>query len=385
MDFPLTEEQLAIQKAARDFASKEIAPLAQKMDREEDFDRELLAKAAKLGYLGVAIPEEYGGTFVDHVTTSLIGLEFGRASAAIATLQGASAGLFGGNLAANGTEEQKQRYLPKIANGEWIGCMGLTEPEAGSDAFSIRTKAVKKGDRYILNGSKTFISNAPVADVALIYANLEASDGAAGGISTFVVEKNFPGYSAGEKFEKMGLRASPTGQIFLEDCEVPEENLVGMEPGRGLKQMIKGLNVERFGWSALAVGLARAAFTEAFNYANERKQFGQTIYSFQMIQDMLARMATDIHLGELSVLNTARLCDSEVSISLPASYCKLFCCEMVMRVCSDAVQIHGGYGYMREYAVERYLRDAKVFAIGAGTSQVQKLIIAHQLLMKGID
>jgi isovaleryl-CoA dehydrogenase len=378
MDFLLSDDQKAVRDTAREFAKKEIAPRAAAMDRAEAFDPAVWKAASDLGYLGLGIPEEYGGTFRDNVTTALAWMEFAGACAGTATSMGASTGLFGSNVAANGTEEQKKKYLPGVASGKIIGCMGLTEPGAGSDAFSIKTRAEKRGGRYILNGSKTFISNAPIADVSLIYA---VTDQAAGnrGLSAFIVEKNFPGYSAGKKFEKMGLRASPTGEIFLDDCEVPEENLVGLTPGRGFRQMIYGLNAERIGWSAIAVGLANAAFEAAFEYAGKREQFGAPIITFQMLQDMLARMAMDVYMGEQSCLLAAKAADLNEPISLAASYCKLFCGEMVMRVTTDAVQVHGGYGYMRDFPVERYMRDAKVFAIGAGTSEIQKLIIMHQL------
>lgn len=384
MEFLLSDEQKMIREAARKFARKEIAPLADKMDREEEMDRGLLAKIAELGYLGMSIPPEYGGSFTDHLTGTLISMEFAAACAGTVTTMGASAGLFGGNLAANGTEEQKRRYLPKIASGEWLGCMGLTEPNAGSDAFSISTRAEKRGDRYILNGTKIFISNSPIADVALIYATVDPNQGRKG-ISTFIVEKDFPGYSTGKKFEKMGLRSSPTGEIVLEDCEVPEENLVGGKPGLGFKQMVVGLTGERIGWSAIAVGLAKAAFTAAYKYSMEREQFGTPIFQFQMIQDYLARMSTDVSLGEQTCMCSAKMLDEGYDITLAAAKCKLFCTDMVMRVTTDAVQVHGGYGYMRDFPVERYMRDAKVFAIGAGTNEVQKLLIAHQLLTRGIE
>ena len=384
MDFLLSEDHKMAVNAARDVARNEIAPMAEQMDRDEQIDPKLVSKLGELGFFGPSIPADYGGTFSDHLTSVLIGMEMARASAAVATAVGASGGLFGGNLAANGTEEQKRKYLPKIAAGQWIGCMGLTEPGAGSDAFSIRTKAVKKGDRYILNGTKTFISNAPIADVALIYATLDTKQGKEG-LCTFIVEKNFPGYEAGKKFEKMGLRASPTGEIILEDCEVPEENLVGMVPGRGFKQMINGLNVERFGWAAIAVGLAKAAFKAAFDYAMQREQFGMPIAHFQMVQDMIATMSTEVGLGEQSCILTAKMHDAKQSVALHAAQCKLFCSDMVMRVTTNAVQVHGGYGFMREFPVERYMRDAKVFAIGAGTNEIQKLLIMQQLFRKGID
>lgn len=384
MEFLLTEQQRMTRDAARDFAQKEIAPRAEKMDAEEQIDMSLVHLAGELGYLGMSIPEQYGGTFNDHLTNTLVSMELGRACAGAATTLGASGGLFGGNLAANGTEEQKMKYLPKVASGEWIGCMGLTEPGAGSDAFSIGTRAEKKGDRYILNGTKTFISNAPIADVALIYATIDPAAGP-GGLCTFIVEKEFPGYSAGKKFEKMGLRASPTGEIIMEDCEVPEENLVGMVPGRGFKQMVHGLNIERFGWASIAVGIARAAFKASFDYAGQREQFGTPLAAFQMIQDKIATMSTQITLGELICLSTAKKCDLEMDISLDAAQCKLFCTDIVMKVTTEAVQVHGGYGFMREFPVEKYMRDAKVFAIGAGTNEIQKLLIMQRLLKKGVD
>lgn len=384
MDFLLNDDQKMAANVARDFARKEIAPLADKMDRDEQVDLELLSKLGRIGFFGPSVPPEYGGTFKDHLTSVVIGMELAQACAAIATTVGASGGLFGGNLAANGTEDQKQKYLPKIASGEWIGCMGLTEPGAGSDAFSIKTKARKEGDRYILNGTKTFISNAPIADVALIYATIDSKQGKEG-LCTFIVEKSFPGYRAGKKFEKMGLRASPTGEIVLEDCEVPEENLVGLVPGRGFIQMVNGLNVERFGWAAIAVGLAKAAFKAAFEYATQREQFGMPIAHFQMVQDIIARMSTEVNLGEQSCFLTAKMFDANQNVALHAAQCKLFCSDMVMRVTTDAVQIHGGYGFMREFPVERYMRDAKVFAIGAGTNEIQKLLIMQQLFKKGID
>ncbi len=381
MDFLLSDEQKMIREAAADFAKNEIAPLAAQMDKEEQMDKGLLKKLGKLGYLGSSIPVKYGGTFTDHLTNTLISMELGKACAAVATTAGASSGLFGGNLAANGTEEQKEKYLPEIASGESIGCMGLTEPGAGSDAFSISTKAEKKGDLYILNGRKTFISNGPIADVALIYATVDSTLGTKG-ISAFIVERNFPGYSTGKKFEKMGLRGSPTGEIILEDCQVPAENLIGLVPGRGFKQMVSGLNIERIGWAAIAVGLADAAFGASFKYSLDREQFGAPIAAFQMIQDILAKMSIKVDMGKQSCIVTAKMMDKGYDIALAAAQCKYYCTEMVMEVATDGVQVHGGYGYTREFAAERYMRDAKVFAIGAGTNQIQKLLIARQLLSR---
>lgn len=381
MDFLLNEEQSMVRAAAREFSDKEIAPRAAQMDRDEQLDDRLMSRLAELGYFGIAIPPEYGGTFTDQLTTLLVVMELGRGCAGVATSFGASACLFGGNLAANGTTEQKERYLPAIASGDILGCLALTEPGAGSDAFSITTRARKKGDRYLLSGTKTFISNAPIADVALVYATLEPAQGKKG-ICLFIVEKDFPGYGVGSKFEKMGLRSSPTGEIVLDDCEVPEENLVGMIPGRGFEQMAAGLNIERVLWAGLAVGVASAAFTAALSYATEREQFNRPIVQFQLVQDMLARMSVDVSLGEQACLRAARMLDDGRDIALAAAQCKLFCSEMVMRVTTDAVQVHGGCGYMRDFPVERLMRDAKAFAIGAGTNEVQKLLIVQQLLRR---
>jgi alkylation response protein AidB-like acyl-CoA dehydrogenase len=383
MDFPLTETQTSLRDAARDFARREIAPLAAAMDRAERPDPELLRQLAELGYFGVTIPAEYGGSASDHVTTSLLWIELARACAGIATTVGASAGLFGGALAAHGTEAQRRRYLPGIAAGERMGCLAITEPQAGSDALAIRTRASKLGDRYVLNGAKTLITNAPIADVCLIYATLDPALGREG-VAAFIVEADTPGFSAGPPFEKMGLRASPTGEIALEDCEVPAEGLLGMTPGRGLRQLLTGLNAERVGWSAIAVGIARAASAAAFRYAQEREQFGGAIYQFQLVQDLIARMSTDTTLAELACLSTARMLDQGQDVALAAAQCKLFTSEAVQRVTSDALQVHGGYGYMRDFPVEKYARDARVFAIGAGTSEIQKLLIAGRLLSRGI-
>lgn len=384
MDFLLTDDQKAMRAAARQFAKKEIAPRARAMDEAEQIDPDLLKKLGELGYFGMSIPPEYGGTYTDHVTSMLMAMEISRACAGTATTMGASTGLFGDNLATHGTEEQKKKYLPKIASGEWIGCMGLTEPGAGSDAFSIKTRAEKKGDKYILNGTKTFISNAPIADVAYIYATVDPKAGK-GGLCTFIVERSFLGYEAGKKFEKMGLRAAPTGELIFMDCEVPAENLVGGEEGGGFKQMVRGLNIERVVWGALAVGIAKAAFAAAYEYACQREQFNAPIISFQMIQDKLATMSMEIALGEQACLFAAKMLDAGEDIALVAAQTKLYCSDMVMRVTTEAVQVLGGYGYMREFPVEKYMRDAKVFAIGAGTNEIQKLLIMQQLFKKGID
>ena len=375
MDFRLTDEQRMLRETVRKFSEKEIAPLVEEMDKEEKFIEDLWEKAKPMGFLGMGIQPEYGGMLVDYLSFGLMGEELGRIDAGVATVYGAHGLLCANNIARNATEDQKKRYLPALAAGETRGCMGLTEPGAGSDAVSLKTTARKEGSEYILNGTKTFISNAPIADIALIYAQGPE------GLCTFIVEKDFPGYSAGKKLSKMGLRSSPTGEIIMEDCHVPEENLVGGIEGQGLKQMFGGLDVERFMWSCLAIGIAQAAFDAALKYTKEREQFGQPIFNFQMIQDKLATMLVELEAARLLTYKGLTCWDegNYKESRMLAAQSKLYASEMAVRVTGEAVHIHGGYGYMKEYPVERYMRDAKVFTIGAGTSEVQKLIIAHYL------
>ncbi|MBN1572841.1 MAG: acyl-CoA dehydrogenase family protein [Deltaproteobacteria bacterium] len=378
MLYEISEEQRIIINTLRGFCEEKVKPVEEENDREGRYPEDLVKEMAKLGFFGSAIPEKYGGNFVDYFTLTLLSEEFSKYSPSLGTIMGASSLLFGNNLSRNGTEEQKKKYLPLVASGEWMGCMGLTEPGAGSDAMGLSTTAKKVGDEYILNGTKTFISNAPVSDVALVYATLDKSLGPKG-ICTFIVESGFEGYSAGKKFDKMGLRSSPTGELVFEDCRVPAANLVGGEEGLGAKQMIGGLDTERVGWGAMSLGLAQGAFDEALKYSMEREQFGGPIYNFQMIQKMIADMATEIEAARLLLYNAAAILDKGGKARLAASYAKLFSCDMCMRVTTDAVQIHGGYGYIKEFRVERMMRDAKIFSIGAGTSEVQRMIICHYL------
>ncbi len=375
MDFKLTDEQRMLRETVRKFSEKEIAPLVEEMDQEETFKEVLWDKAKPLGFLGMGVHQEYGGMLTDYLSFGIMGEELGRVDAGVATVYGAHGLLCANNISRNGTEDQKKKYLPLLASGERRGCMGLTEPGAGSDAISLKTTARKEGSEYILNGTKTFISNAPIADVALIYAQ------GPGGLCTFIVEKDFPGYSVGRKLSKMGLRSSPTGEIVMEECRVPEENLMGGVEGQGLKQMFSGLDVERFMWSCLAIGIAQAAFEAALQYTKEREQFGQPIFNFQMIQDKLATMLVELEAARL-ITYKGLTCWDEGNFKearMLAAQAKLYACEMAVRVTGEAVHIHGGYGYMKEYPVERYMRDAKVFPIGAGTTEVQKLIISHYL------
>jgi isovaleryl-CoA dehydrogenase len=377
MDFSITEEQRMYMDTIRKFAEKEILPRVEEMDNEEHFAPELWEKAKSIGIHGMAVPADDGGGLTDYLSLAIYMEEISRADAGTCVTLGAHALLYGNNVARNATDEQKSRYVPKIISGENCGCLGLTEPGAGSDALSLRTRARREGDYYILNGTKTFISNAPMADVALIYATIDPALGNAG-LCAFIVEKDFPGYKVGRKLSKMGLRSSPTGEIIMEDCKVPVENLLGGKEGKGLKTMFSGLDVERFIWSSMANGIAAAAFAAALKYAKEREQFGQPIFNFQMIQDKLATMMVELEAARLLTYKGATAFDQGKfqEARMLAAQSKLYACEMANRVAAEAVHIHGGYGYMKEFPVERYMRDAKVFPIGAGTSEVQKLILA---------
>jgi alkylation response protein AidB-like acyl-CoA dehydrogenase len=380
MNFDLTEEQKMLREMVREFCEREIGPLVEEMDREEKFVEDLWEKAKSLGFLGMGIPPEYGGTLTDYIPHGLMAEELAKVDAGVGVVYGAHGLLCGNNIARNGTEEQKEKYLPVLASGEKRGCMGLTEPEYGSDAVSLKTRARKVGDEYILNGTKTFISNAPIANIAVIYATLDPALGAKG-LCTFIVEKDFPGYHVGREFSKMGLRSSPTGEIILEDCHVPEANLLGGVEGKGVKQMFSGLDVERLMWSSLAIGIAQAAFDASLKYAKERQQFGQPVFNFQMIQDKLATMLVEIEAARLLTYKGLTYWDQGNfrEARMLASQAKFYACEMVVRVTGEAIQIHGGYGYMKDFPVERYMRDAKAFPIGAGTTEIEKLIIAGYL------
>jgi len=378
VDFHLSAEQIEIQQTVRKFARNEIAPLAEELDRDERFPLGLVKKMGEMGLLGLMIPEQYGGTGAGVVTSCVVGEEVSYACASAAFVYGASAVLCAHNLARNCSEEQKKKYLPALASGEKLGAMAMTEPDAGSDVLSMRTSAEKRDGEYILNGTKTFITNGPIADIILVYARTDKNAGPRG-ISAFIVENAFPGFSVGKEFKKMGMRGSPTSELFFEDCRVPAENLIGHENG-GLKILMSGLDVERVLMGCLGVGIAQAAFDASVKYAKERVQFGQPLITFEMIGEMLANMSTDIEAARLLTLKAAALCDEGVRATVEASHAKLFSAEAAMRTTTNAVQIHGGYGYMQEFGVERLMRDAKILAIGGGTSQVQQLIIMRELM-----
>jgi isovaleryl-CoA dehydrogenase len=380
MDFELNEEQRMLKEQVARFVDQEVIPRAPIIDEEERFPKENFRAMADMGLFGITLPEEYGGAGSDFLSCVLVMEELMRGCVSTGNTYGAHAILCTESLFRNGNEEQRRRFLPDLIAGKKIGALALTEPGAGSDALSLRCRAEKKGDRYVLNGSKTFITNGPIADVAIVYAKTNPEAGAKG-ISAFIVEEGFPGFTKGKPMKKMGVRGSPTGELFFENCEVPAENLLG-EENRGINVLMSGLDRERILWSIAPIGVAQGAFDLAFRYARERIQFGQPIIQFQMIQDILAGMATEIQAGRVLSYWAATLADSGKMVRLEASYSKLFCAEAGVRAVGQAMQVFGGYGFIREYPIERMYRDVKGIEFGAGTNQIQKLIIMGELMKK---
>jgi len=382
MDFSLTQDQRDIQDMVRKFAQNEIAPLAIEVDRDERFPAETFTKMGELGLLGLAIPQEYGGVEQSILTCCLVLEEIAYACSSTALTYLTHAVLCAHNLASNGSQEQLQRYLPDLATGDKLGGIAMTEPGCGSDVLSLQTTAVRVGDAYIVNGSKTFITNAPVADVFLVYVRTD-KDAGPRGLSQLIIERGFPGFTIGQPFHKMGMRGSPTAELFFEDCRVPAANLVKGE-NQALGILLGGLDVERATGAAMGVGSARSALDRAVNYAKERQQFGQPLVMFEMILEKIANMAAELEAARLLTHKAACLCDAGIRCSAEASYAKLFASEMAMRATSEAVQIFGGYGYMQEYEVERMMRDAKLGVIGGGTSEIQRLIIAREIIKRSM-
>lgn len=384
MDFNLSEEHKMLRDTIYNFAVKEIGPIAEEIDKKDEMPEWIFRKLGKLGVLGITIPEKYGGAGSDILSQVLVIEQLARVSPSIALSYGAHSNLCMHNLFRNGNENQRQKYLPSLCTGEKIGALGLTEPGAGSDALSISTTAKKVGNEYILNGTKTFITNGPVADVIIIYAKTDKTKGPKG-ITAFIVESNFPGFSKGKKIEKMGHRGSPTGELIMEDCRVPEENIL-LGENKGISVMMSGLDIERAIFSAEPVGIAQAAFDYALKYSKERVQFGQPICNFQLIQAKLADMYTQIEAARLMAYKAAILAQEiegdgkRTEIHKFAAAALLFAAEVAMKVTLEAVQIHGGYGYTLEYPVNRLMRDAKLIEIGGGTNEIRRLIIARELL-----
>ncbi len=378
MDFTFTEEHQMLRELARKFADKELRPRAAEFERNCDVPRSILNKAAELGFLGIPFPEIYGGGAMGEIGYAILTEELCRGCFSTAVAIGGHVSIGAMAVYLGGTEEQKQRLLPAMCSGEKLAAFALTEPQAGSDAGALRTTAVRKGDRYILNGQKTFITNGGVADVYSVFAVTTPGAGLRG-ISAFLVDKEAPGFKAGKPEEKMGIRGSHTCDLFFEEVEVPAENLLG-EENRGFKVAMETLDVGRIGVSALCVGAAKEVLDLSIQHAKQRIQFGKPIAEQQAIQWMLAEMATETYAMENLVYRTAWKCDQGLPFSRESAMTKLFCSEALGRITDKAVQIHGGMGYMSEYPIERYYRDARVTRIFEGTNEIQRLVIARDLL-----
>lgn len=378
MDFSLNDEHRALQDMVRDFADKELKPIASELDEHHRFPEEVVCKMAELGLMGVPYPEKYSGAEMDYSAYAIVIEELSRRCAGTGVICSAHTSLSCDPIYNFGTEEQKKNYLSNMAQGKWIGCFGLTEPGAGSDAAALKTTATRYGDEYVLNGSKLFITNGKEAHVAIVFAVTDKEQGHRG-ISAFIVTKDTPGFSVGKLEDKMGIRASSTAELIFEDCRIPAANRLG-EEGQGFKIALHTLDGGRIGIAAQALGIAQGAFEAACDYAKERVQFGKPIARLQAIQWMLADMATEIEASRLLVRQSAWLKDRKMKYAKQSAMAKLFVAETAMRVCSKAIQIHGGYGYIKEYPVERHFRDAKITEIYEGTSEVQRLVISRAVL-----
>lgn len=379
MRFKLTEDQELIRSTIRDFAEHEVRPGAAARDRDSDFPADLLKQLGGMGFMGAVIPVEYGGADIDSIAYALVIEELARVDASLAVTVAVHNSVGAYPIVRWGTEEQKRRYLPPMAAGEALGAFALTEPQAGSDAANLKCRAVRDGDRYIVNGVKAWCTNGPVADTIVLMAVTDPGQGSKG-ISAFILEAGTPGFQAGTIEDKMGLRSSKTSELVLDNCAIPAANRLGNE-GDGLKVALSVLCASRTGIGAQAVGIAQGAFEEALRYAKVREAFGQPLAGFQATQFKLADMATRIEAARLLVLYAAsRTEDVDRRIFRYSSMCKLFASEMANEVVAQAVQIHGGYGFSREYPVERFYRDARVTTIYEGTSEIQRLVIARELL-----
>jgi alkylation response protein AidB-like acyl-CoA dehydrogenase len=380
MIFELTDEHKLMRQMVREFAEAEIAPGVAERDEEERFDRELMYdKLGELGLTGIVFPEEYGGAGADYISYAIAVEELSRVCASTGVTLSAHLSLGANPLFLFGTEEQKLKYLVPLADGSKLGAFGLTENSAGSDAGGTRTTAVRDGEHWVLNGSKTFITNGGDAEIYVVFARSDKDAQKHHGISAFIVEKGAPGFNFGKKEKKMGIRSSPTMELVFENCRIPAANLLG-EEGAGFKVAMKTLDGGRIGIAAQALGIAQGAFEAALNYAKERKQFNQAISSFQAIQFKLADMATEIEAARLLVYQSAYRASAGLSYGQQSAMAKMYASDVAMRVTTEAVQVFGGYGYTREYPVERMMRDAKITQIYEGTNEVQRIVISAALI-----
>lgn len=378
MNFDLTEDHIMMRKMVRDFAEKECGPGAEERDEDEQFSEEIWKKAAELGLAGITFPEEYGGVGADYISYAITVEELSRVDASVGVTISAHASLCANPIAMFGTEEQKKKFLPPLCSGEKLGAFGLTEAMAGSDASGTRTTAVRVGDEYVINGSKIFITNGYYADIYVITAQMDKSKGNRG-IAAFILEKGTPGFSFGKKEKKMGIRSSATYELVFEDVHIPVANLLG-EEGKGFKIAMMTLDYGRIGIASQALGIAQGAYEQAVKYTKEREQFGAPIAALQNTAFKLADMATQIEAARLLVYQSAYLATEHKPVGKASAMAKLFASETAMAVTTMAVQLHGGYGYTRDYPVERMMRDAKITEIYEGTSEIQRVVISSFIL-----
>jgi alkylation response protein AidB-like acyl-CoA dehydrogenase len=378
--FAFTDEQEQLRKEIRDFAASEIAPNVMRWDEASEFPVDVVRKLGAMGLMGVIFPLELGGAGLGYVDYALIVEELSAVDGSIGIIVASHNSLCANHIFVAGNDQQKQKYIPLLASGKWLGAWGLTEPGSGSDAGSARTTAVRKGDRWVLNGNKTFITNGHYADVSVIIAVTDKTKGTRG-LSAFLVEKGTAGFRPGKKENKLGLRASDTSELIFEDCEVPQENLLGKE-GEGFIDSMRILDGGRISIAALSLGIGRGAYDAARRYVQQRHQFGKAISEFQGIQWKLADMATQLDAARLLTQRAAAMKDAGQKTTLESSMAKLMASEVAVRVCDEAVQLHGGYGFIKDYPVEKFYRDVKLCTIGEGTSEIQRLIIAREILNK---
>jgi alkylation response protein AidB-like acyl-CoA dehydrogenase len=376
--FALTDEQEQLRKEIRDFAAREIAPNVMRWDEASEFPLEVVKKLGEMGLMGAIFPVDLGGSGLGYVDYALAVEELSAVDGSIGIIVASHNSLCANHIFVAGNEAQRRKYIPLLASGKWLGAWGLTEPGSGSDAGSARTTAVRRGDNWVLNGNKTFITNGHYADVSVIIAVTDKSQGTRG-LSAFVVEKGTPGFRAGKKENKLGLRASDTSELIFEDCEIPGENLLG-EEGHGFIDSMRILDGGRISIAALSLGIGRGAYEAARRYVKQRHQFGKAISEFQGIQWKLADMATGLDAARLLTLRAAVMKDAGQKTTLESSMAKLMASEVAVKVCDEAVQLHGGYGFIKDYPVEKFYRDVKLCTIGEGTSEIQRLIIAREIL-----
>jgi alkylation response protein AidB-like acyl-CoA dehydrogenase len=381
--FDLTEEQQQLRREVRSFAEREIAPHVTRWDEASEFPADAVKKLGPMGLMGVILPEDLGGAGLGYVEYVLAIEELSRVDGSIGIIVAAHTSLCTNHIFLAGDDAQRRRWIPKLASGEWLGAWGLTEPGAGSDAGGARTTAVRTTgrdtDAWVLNGAKTFITNGRYADLAVILAVTDAAKGTHGGISAFVVEKGTPGFRAGKKENKLGLRASDTSELIFEGCVVPEENRIG-EVGAGFRDAMRVLDGGRISIAALSLGIARGAFDAAVKYSQQRRQFGKAIAEFQAIQFKLADMATELDAAWLLTMRAARMKDAGERVTMASSMAKLYASEAACRICDEGLQIHGGYGFIKDYPAEKFYRDVRLCTIGEGTSEIQRMVIARELL-----